>query len=54
MNIFQMMGRRLINIMSSDHSIYTRGANREVYQFLTDFLTEHWGKPVNAKLIDYA
>ncbi|KAI0071164.1 dipeptidyl aminopeptidase [Panus rudis PR-1116 ss-1] len=28
----------------SDHSINTRGANREVYQFMTDFLTEKWGK----------
>ena len=27
----------------SDHSIRTRGANREVYQFLDDFLTEKWG-----------
>ncbi len=28
----------------SDHSIYRRGANRELYQFLTDFLIEKWGK----------
>jgi len=28
----------------SDHSIYRRGAYREVYEFLTGFLVEKWGK----------
>ncbi|RPD57299.1 dipeptidyl aminopeptidase [Lentinus tigrinus ALCF2SS1-7] len=28
----------------SDHSIYRRGANRELYEFLTKFLVEKWGK----------
>lgn len=28
----------------SDHSIARRGANREIYQYLTDFLVEKWGK----------
>lgn len=28
----------------SDHSIYRRGANRELYEFLTDFLVDKWGK----------
>ncbi|KAH9913079.1 dipeptidyl aminopeptidase [Epithele typhae] len=28
----------------SDHSIYKRGANRELYEFMTDFLLEKWGK----------
>jgi len=28
----------------SDHSINKRGANREVYEFLTAFLIEKWGK----------
>ncbi|KAH7106073.1 dipeptidyl peptidase IV N-terminal region-domain-containing protein [Auriculariales sp. MPI-PUGE-AT-0066] len=28
----------------SDHGIYTRGANRELYEWMTDFLYEKWGK----------
>lgn len=28
---------------SSDHGIRRRGANREVYQFMEDFLVEKWG-----------
>jgi len=28
----------------SDHSISRRGANREVYQFMEDFLVEKWGR----------
>ncbi|KZV98721.1 alpha/beta-hydrolase [Exidia glandulosa HHB12029] len=28
----------------SDHSIYTRGANRELHEWMTDFLYEKWGK----------
>lgn len=28
----------------SDHSIYKRGANREVYEFMHNFLVEKWGK----------
>ncbi|KAI0954671.1 hypothetical protein AcW1_006484 [Taiwanofungus camphoratus] len=28
----------------SDHGIYRRGANRELYEFMTDFLIEKWGK----------
>ena len=28
----------------SDHSIYRRGANRELYEFMTEFLLEKWGK----------
>ncbi|KAI0758596.1 Alpha/Beta hydrolase protein [Irpex lacteus] len=28
----------------SDHSIYRRGANREVYEYLLGFLVEKWGK----------
>ncbi|EJD48202.1 hypothetical protein AURDEDRAFT_113055 [Auricularia subglabra TFB-10046 SS5] len=28
----------------SDHSIVTRGANRELYEWMTDFLREKWGK----------
>ncbi|KAF9814328.1 hypothetical protein IEO21_05171 [Rhodonia placenta] len=28
----------------SDHSINRRGANRELYEFMTDFLVERWGK----------
>lgn len=28
----------------SDHSITKRGANREVYEFMTLFLLEQWGK----------
>lgn len=27
----------------SDHSIYKRGANREVYEYLTAFMQEKWG-----------
>ena len=28
----------------SDHSIQMRGANRELYEYMTDFLIERWGK----------
>ena len=28
----------------SDHGIYRRGANREVYEFMHNFLVEKWGK----------
>jgi dipeptidyl aminopeptidase B len=28
----------------SDHSISTRGARREIYEYLTAFLVEKWGK----------
>lgn len=28
----------------SDHSIYRRGANRELYEWMTAFLVEKWGK----------
>lgn len=29
---------------TSDHGIYRRGANREVYEYMTGFLVEKWGK----------
>jgi dipeptidyl aminopeptidase B len=32
------------NLVYSDHSITTRGAHREIYEFLTEFLVEKWGK----------
>lgn len=35
---------RLLTRGCSDHSIYTRGANRELYEWMTDFLYEKWGK----------
>ena len=28
----------------SDHSITTRGANRELYEWMTSYLLEKWGK----------
>lgn len=28
----------------SDHSISTRGANRELYEWMTAYLVEKWGK----------
>lgn len=28
----------------SDHSIVRRGANREMYEYMTLFLLEKWGK----------
>lgn len=28
----------------SDHSIRTRGGNRELYEWMTSFLLEKWGK----------
>lgn len=31
-------------VACSDHSIRTRGANREVYQYMQDFLVEKWGQ----------
>ncbi|GJJ11530.1 hypothetical protein Clacol_005763 [Clathrus columnatus] len=50
----QIRDYRLRIYTDSDHSIFTRGANREVYQFLTDFLIEHWGRPSDVKPIDHA
>ena len=35
---------------NSDHGIQKRGANREVYEFMTSFLIEKWGKGWNRKL----
>ena len=29
---------------NSDHSIQRRGANRELYEYMTNFLLEKWGK----------
>ncbi|KAH8093229.1 dipeptidyl aminopeptidase [Cristinia sonorae] len=40
----KVRGFRFRMFTDSDHSIYRRGANREVYQFLDDFLVEKWGK----------
>ncbi|KAF8075245.1 dipeptidyl aminopeptidase [Lyophyllum atratum] len=40
----QVRNFRFRMFTDSDHSISRRGANREVYQFLTDFLIEKWGK----------
>jgi len=31
-------------VISSDHGIRTRGANREIYQYMEDFLVEKWGQ----------
>jgi hypothetical protein len=33
-----------IRAIRSDHSIMRRGAYREVYEFMTEFLLEKWGK----------
>lgn len=33
----------------SDHSIATRGANRELYQWMTDHLEQSWGKGGNVR-----
>lgn len=30
--------------MVSDHSIRKRGGNRELYEWMTSFLQEKWGK----------
>ncbi|KIY51898.1 hypothetical protein FISHEDRAFT_70393 [Fistulina hepatica ATCC 64428] len=40
----QVRGYRFRIFVDSDHSIRKRGANREVYEFMTDFLIEKWGK----------
>ena len=32
------------NCLASDHAIRTRGAYRELHEFLTGFLLEKWGK----------
>ncbi|KAH0583152.1 hypothetical protein H2248_011035 [Termitomyces sp. 'cryptogamus'] len=40
----QVRNFRFRMFTDSDHSISRRGANREVYQFMTDFLIEKWGK----------
>ncbi|EKM50720.1 uncharacterized protein PHACADRAFT_130177 [Phanerochaete carnosa HHB-10118-sp] len=40
----KVRGFRFRMFTDSDHSIYKRGANREVYEFMHDFLVEKWGK----------
>jgi dipeptidyl aminopeptidase len=40
----QVRGFRFRMFTDSDHGIYRRGAQREVYEYLTGFLTEKWGK----------
>jgi len=40
----QVRGFRFRMFTDSDHSIYRRGAQREVYEYLTSFLMEKWGK----------
>ncbi|TCD69053.1 hypothetical protein EIP91_008951 [Steccherinum ochraceum] len=40
----KVRGFRFRMFTDSDHSISTRGANKEVYQFMNDFLVEKWGK----------
>uniref|UniRef100_A0A0W0G959 Putative dipeptidyl aminopeptidase n=1 Tax=Moniliophthora roreri TaxID=221103 RepID=A0A0W0G959_MONRR len=40
----QVRGWRFRMFTDSDHSITKRGGNREVYEFMTEFLVEKWGK----------
>ncbi|KAI0351315.1 dipeptidyl aminopeptidase [Trametes cingulata] len=40
----KVRGFRFRMFTDSDHSIYRRGANRELYEFMTEFLIEKWGK----------
>ncbi|GJE93852.1 dipeptidyl aminopeptidase [Phanerochaete sordida] len=40
----KVRGFRFRMFTDSDHSIYKRGANREVYEFMHNFLVEKWGK----------
>ncbi|KAI9067913.1 dipeptidyl aminopeptidase [Trametes sanguinea] len=40
----KVRGFRFRMFTDSDHSIYRRGANRELYEFMTEFLLEKWGK----------
>ncbi|OJT13681.1 hypothetical protein TRAPUB_9780 [Trametes pubescens] len=40
----RVRGFRFRMFTDSDHSIYKRGANRELYEFMTEFLLEKWGK----------
>ncbi|KAH6915679.1 dipeptidyl-peptidase [Coprinopsis sp. MPI-PUGE-AT-0042] len=40
----KVRGFRFRMFTDSDHSIARRGANREIYEFLTSFLSEKWGK----------
>jgi len=40
----KVRGFRFRMFTDSDHSINRRGANRELYEFLTGFLVEKWGK----------
>jgi dipeptidyl aminopeptidase len=34
----------MIDQLRSDHSIRMRGANPELYEYMTNFLLEKWGK----------
>ncbi|KAI0737309.1 dipeptidyl aminopeptidase [Daedaleopsis nitida] len=40
----QVRNFRFRMFTDSDHSIYRRGANRELYEFMAEFLLEKWGK----------
>lgn len=39
-----MSSEREAELTGSDHSIRTRGGNRELYEWMTSFLGEKWGK----------
>ncbi|KDR80915.1 hypothetical protein GALMADRAFT_241446 [Galerina marginata CBS 339.88] len=46
----QVRGFRFRMFTDSDHSISRRGAQREIYEYLTGFLVEKWGKGARRRL----
>ncbi|KAL1407636.1 Dipeptidyl peptidase 4 [Vanrija albida] len=45
----KVRGWRMRIFTDSDHSITTRGGNREVYEWMTDYLKEKWGHGGNVQ-----
>jgi dipeptidyl aminopeptidase B len=39
-----VVGKKAETTSTSDHSIQKRGANRELFEYMTSFLLEKWGK----------
>lgn len=45
----KVRGWRMRMFTDSAHSITTRGANRELYEWMTDYLDEKWGHGGNVR-----
>lgn len=45
----RVRGWRMRTFTDSDHGISTRGANRELYEWMTEYLQEKWGHGGNVQ-----